>query len=150
MSFFGALDVSATALTAQRFRMDLISQNIANAQTTRTSEGGAYRRKLAVFKEITDFDSALSDALGSISTSGTSTPGYGVRVAEIATDTQGGTRVYDPGHPDADLDGYVVMPNVNIVEEMVDMISASRSYEAGVTVINSTKSMIARTMELGR
>jgi flagellar basal-body rod protein FlgC len=130
--------------------MDLISQNIANAQTTRTSEGGAYRRRQPVFQEITGFNDALDNALNLIGASGTPTHGYGVRVAEIATDSREGSRVYDPGHPDADFDGYLVMPNVNIVEEMVDMISASRSYEAGVTAINSTKAMISKTMEIGR
>jgi len=143
---FNALDISAAGLTAQRLRMDIISQNIANINTTRTAEGGPYRRKLTVFQEITgqSFNSVFEDILNR------PVINAGVRVSEIAADNAPGPRVYEPGHPDADLDGYVTMPNVNIIEEMVDMISASRSYEANVTANNSSKSMIAKTMEIGR
>jgi len=143
---FNALNISATGLTAQRLRMDTISQNIANINTTRTAEGGPYRRKHAVFQEIQtqNFSRIFQNAL--------SRPvlGAGVRISEIASDNAPGDRVYEPGHPDADADGYVTMPNVNIIEEMVNMISASRSYEANVTALNSSKSMIAKTMEIGR
>jgi flagellar basal-body rod protein FlgC len=131
MSFFGSMNISASGLSAQRLRMDVISENIANVDTTRTANGGPYLRKAALFQEI------LENARG-------------VRVAEIATDNTPGQRVYEPGHPDADADGYVRMPNVNVTTEMVNMISASRSYEANITAMNSTKAMIAKTLEIGR
>ena len=143
---FNALNISATGLTAQRLRMDTISQNIANINTTRTSEGGPYRRKHALFQEIPDqgFSRVFKYTLDR------PVLGAGVRVSEIAADNAPGSRVYEPGHPDADTDGYVTMPNVNIVEEMVNMISASRSYEANITALNCGKSMIAKTMEISR
>jgi len=143
---FNALNVSATGLTAQRLRMDTISQNIANINTTRTPEGGPYRRKVTLFQEIPDqsFNRIFQNTINR------PVLGAGVRVSEIAADNTPGDRVYEPGHPDADADGYITMPNVNIVSEMVDMISASRSYEANVTAINSSKSMIAKTMEISR
>jgi len=143
---FAALNISATALTAQRLRMDVISQNIANVNTTRTSEGGPYRRKNVLFQEIPE------QTFGRIFQNTLRRPvlGAGVRVSEIATDNTPSERAYEPGHPDADEDGYVLMPNVNITEEMVNMISASRSYEANVTAINSSKAMIAKTMEISR
>ncbi|MDR2649070.1 MAG: flagellar basal body rod protein FlgC [Clostridiales bacterium] len=143
---FNALNISAAGLTAQRLRMDVISQNIANINTTRTPEGGPYRGKHAVFQEIPDqgFSRVFQNTLNRPAL------GAGVRVSEIAADETPGVRVYEPGHPDADTDGYVSMPNVNIIEEMVNMISASRSYEANVTALNSSKSMIAKTMEIGR
>ena len=143
---FNALNISATGLSAQRLRMDVISQNIANINTTRTSEGGPYRRKHVIFQEIPaqSFNSVFQKTLNRPAL------GAGVRVSEIAADNAPGDRVYEPGHPDADADGYVTMPNVNIIEEMVNMISASRSYEANVTAINSSKSMLAKTMEISR
>jgi flagellar basal-body rod protein FlgC len=138
--------------------MDVISQNIANINTTRSAEGGPYQRRAAIFEEI-GFESALDDAFA-IADSTLAGPSRlaarrplrqgGVRVAEIAKDSLPGPKVHEPGHPDADEDGYVSMPNVNIVEEMVDMISASRSYEANVTAIANTKAMIAKTMEISR
>ena len=143
---FNALNISATGLTAQRLRMDIISQNIANINTTRTSEGGPYKRKVTVFQEIPDqnFNSIFRNTLNRTAL------GAGVRVSEIAPDNAPGGSVYEPGHPDADADGYVAMPNVNVIEEMVDMISASRSYEANITALNSSKAIIAKTMEIGR
>ena len=143
---FGALNISSTALTAQRLRMDVISQNIANVNTTRTSEGGAYRRRQVIFQEIPEqsFNRIFQNTLRR------PVLGAGVRVSDIAIDMRPGERVYDPAHPDAGADGYLSMPNVNITEEMVNMISASRSYEANVTAINSSKSMIAKTMEISR
>ncbi|MDR3240119.1 MAG: flagellar basal body rod protein FlgC [Clostridiales bacterium] len=157
MSFFGSLNISASALTAQRLRMDLISENIANVDTTRAANGGPYQRRTPLFEEVQgSFDDYLNEAffagtaieadvLGS-----DGRMGLGVRVASIATDGTPGMRKYEPAHPDADADGYVVMPNVNIVTEMVNMISASRSYEANVTALGGTKTMIAKTMEIGR
>ena len=147
MSFFDAMDINATGLTAQRLRMDVISENIANVSTTRTAQGGPYKRKTVVFQEIKDgspFAEVLKDSVRRVN------QGYGVRVHQIVEDEFPGPLQYDPSHPDADAEGYVRMPNINIVEEMVNMISASRSYEANVTAMNSTKAMINKTLELGR
>jgi len=147
MSYFGALDISASALTAQRLRMDTISQNIANVNTTRTANGTPYRRRLVVFEEknqgvpFSDYLSARSKELYL---------GKGVKVSKIVEDTSPFKRVYDPGHPDADAEGYVEMPNVDIITEMVNMISATRAYEANVTSINSTKSLAMKALEIGR
>jgi len=127
--------------------MDVISQNVANVSTTRTAGGGPYKRKTVIFQEIKDqspFAKVLDDFLNR------GRQGKGVRVQKVVEDQFPGPKVYDPSHPDADAEGYVTMPNVNIVEEMVNMISASRSYEANVTAINNTKAMIAKTLEIGR
>jgi flagellar basal-body rod protein FlgC len=113
--------------------MDLISENIANAETTRTAEGGPYKRKVPVFREILNGKN-----------------GKGIEAIGIKTDQSQGPRIYDPAHPDADADGYVERPNVNVVEEMVNMISSSRSYEANVTSMGITKSMITRTLDISR
>ncbi len=147
MSFFKALDVGASGLTAQRLRMDTISQNIANVNTTRTENGTPYRRKDVVFEERKNTDSFstyLSNAKDGLD------GGNGVRVTKIVEDTSEFKKVYDPGHPDADQDGYVSMPNVDVVTEMVNMISATRSYEANVTSINATKSMAMKALEIGK
>ena len=147
MSLFGSLDVSASGLTAQRLRMDVIAENIANVETTRTETGGPYRRKTVLFQErggMRPFAEFFNRAMNV----GVKNPS-GVRVSRIAEDLRPGAKVYEPGHPDADEDGYVTKPNVNIVEEMVNMISASRSYEANVTAFNATKSMITKTLEIG-
>ena len=152
MSFFDSMNISATGLAAQRLRMDVISENIANANTTRTSDGGPFSRRTVVFEPAAQasFASALSGAMtGAGGTARAGGQGRGVRVSRIATDELQGPRVYDPAHPDADEEGYVQMPNVNIVMEMVNMISASRSYEANITAMNVTRGMITRTMELG-
>ena len=146
MSFFNSMSISASALTAQRLRMDVISDNVANANTTRTADGGPYRRRAVLFEQKTDdrtsFSSVFDRAVGG------SAQGRGVRVAEIVTDSRPGPLVYDPHHPDANQYGYLERPNVNIVEEMVNMISASRAYEANVTAMNTTKTMITRTLEI--
>jgi len=147
MGFFSSLDIGASGLTAQRVRMDTISQNIANVNTTRTADGTPYRRRDVVFEERTDsnsFSSVLSDATSKLN------GGQGVRVAKIAEDSSEFKKVYDPGHPDADADGYVSMPNVDVVTEMVNMISSTRSYEANVTSINATKSMALKALEIGK
>jgi len=147
MSYFSALDASASALTAQRLRMDIISQNIANANTTRTEDGTPYRRKIVVFeenKESRPFSEYLTSA---------SRERYlanGVKVSGIIEDSTPFKKVYDPGNPDADEEGYVEMPNVDVVTEMVNMISATRAYEANVTSINTTKSMAMKALEIGR
>jgi len=145
------MNISATALTAQRLRMDVISENIANANTTRTSSGGPFRRQTVLFEEMSgveagSFRSRLDNAMGR----NRSAAGRGVRVSHIVEDMRPGNIMYDPAHPDANEEGYVRMPNVNIVEEMVNMISASRSYEANITSMNATKAMLARTLEISR
>src|SRR5213082_2786147 len=129
-----ALDISGSALTAERTRLDTISQNIANAQTTRGTDGRAYRRRDVVFQEVL----ATQPGAG------------GVRVTEIVDPQTPMSKVYNPGHPDADRDGYVEMPNVNVVEEVVDLIAASRAYEANVAAVNATKTLVARALDLGR
>lgn len=146
MGIFRMIGISASGLTAERLRMDIISQNIANANTTRTSNGTPYRRKVPVFKEIqnTTFSQVLENARNG------NVIGNGVEVKAIKEDQSPFKRVYDPGHPDADEQGYVQMPNVDIVEEMVDMISAARAYEANVTAINAVKSMAMKALEIGK
>ncbi|HHV60402.1 MAG TPA: flagellar basal body rod protein FlgC [Clostridiaceae bacterium] len=147
MGIFNSMDISASALTAQRLRMDIISQNIANASTTRTENGTPYRRKVVVLEERKSdvpFSEFLSDA------SKARIKGNGVKVSHIVEDNSPFKMVYDPGHPDADENGYVQMPNVDIVTEMVNMISASRSYEANITALNTTKSMILKALDIGK
>jgi len=146
MGYFSSLNIGATGLTAQRLRMDTISQNIANANTTRTENGTPYRRKVVVFEEKssnTPFSEYLNQSSKQIVSGG-------VRVARIIEDNTPFKRVYDPGHPDADEDGYVEMPNVDVLTEMINMISATRSYEANVTSINTTKSMAMKALEIGK
>ena len=147
---FDALNVSATGLTAERLRMDVTAENLANAQTTRGADGQPYRRKEVVLSEVQQggFGAQLAKAVGAGSASG-SQPG-GVEVAGITQDQTPGKLVYDPGHPDADAKGYVRMPNVDTVAEMVDLISASRAYEANVTAMNSAKQMFSKTLDLLR
>ena len=135
MKIFKAMETSASGLTAERLRLDLIAGNVANAHTTRTEEGGPYRRKTAVFAEVLD-------------RAGRS--GQGVKVDSIRVDDTDPIMEYDPEHPDADAEGYVAYPNINILQEVTDMITASRSYEANVTVLNASKSMIAKALEIGR
>jgi len=147
MGFFSSLDISASGLTAQRVRMDTISQNIANINTTRTEDGTPYRRREVIFEERTGSDS-FSSMLSSASNRLAS--GQGVRVSKIVEDSSDFKKEYDPGHPDADEDGYVSKPNVDIITEMVNMISATRSYEANVTSINATKSMAIKALEIGK
>lgn len=136
MNAFGIFEVSASALEAQRQRMNVIASNMANVHSTRTEEGGPYRRKDVVF-------SALTVA---------SNPGMleGVKVADITIDVSPLKAVYDPGHPDADKEGNVSMPNINIIEEMVNMMMAYRAYEASVSAFAMSKAMFMKTLELGR
>ncbi|TCK97885.1 flagellar basal-body rod protein FlgC [Natranaerovirga hydrolytica] len=145
MSFFSSLNTSASGLTAQRLRMDTISQNIANVNTTRTENGGPYRRKTVVFEENNNnkFGDVLNAKMNGYS-------GSGVKITSIIEDTRPFEQVYDPTHPDANEEGYVLMPNVNVVEEMTNMISANRSYEANVTAINATQGMATKALEIGR
>ena len=148
MGLFDSIDISGSALSAERLRMDVTAENLANANTTRSADGGAYRRKVVV----------LEQQAGAAAPSATSWPPRcaaaqkpaGVQVAGIAEDTTPNRRVYDPGHPDADAQGYVEMPNVDSVTEMVDLISASRAYEANVTAMQAAKTLFNKTLELLR
>ena len=148
MSFFNSLNTSTSALNAQRLRMDIISQNLANIDTTRTADGGPYKRKTVIFKEI-DNSNSFSKIFNNVIQEDESIS-RGVKVDRIVEDNSEGAMEYDPNHPDADEKGYVQKPNVNVVEEMVNMISANRAYEANITAVNTTKSMIAKTLEIGR
>ncbi len=145
MSFFNSMNVSATGMTAQRLRMDTISQNLANIDTTRTEKGGPYRRKIVRFQEI-GTKSTFSNILGGY----TNMTDGGVRVTSIEEDKAPFITKYDPTHPDADKDGYVKLPNVNNIEEMTNLISANRSYEANITAFNATKSMLMASLSIGR
>ena len=128
MSLLTAIDINASGLTAQRQRAEVTSANIANAQTTRTPEGGPYRRKDVVFQSILD----------------------GVEVSDIVADQTPFDRRYEPGHPDADGQGYVSYPNVNAMEEMANLVEASRTYDANISAMNIVKTMITKTLEIGR
>jgi flagellar basal-body rod protein FlgC len=146
MTMFGGLEISASGLTAQRLRMDVTAENLANAQTTKGADGQPYRRKEVVLRETAQggFGAQLTAAMG---TNANASPG-GVDVAEIATDQTPGKMVYDPSHPDANAQGYVQMPNVDTVTEMVDLIDSSRAYEANVTAMQASKQMFSKTLEL--
>lgn len=145
MDFLRALNISGSGLTAQKARMDIISQNIANAQVTRTENGTPYRRKVAVLNSIEDqgdFRQSL-DRLMKQKTGG-------VQIKAIVEDQSSFVPVYDPAHPDADEEGYVMMPNVNTTQEMIDLLGASRAYESNVTVFNAMKAMAIKALEIGR
>ena len=141
MDATAAYAISASGLRAQRLRMDVIAANLANAQSTRTPEGGPYRRHEVVL-EAQPTSGTFEDALNS------SNPG--VRVARIVADDRPPQLVFDPGHPDADAKGYVAMPNVNVVTAMVDMMAATRAYEANVAALNATKRLLEAALEIGR
>ena len=138
---FSALEIAASGLAAERTRMNTIASNLANARTTRTAEGGPYRRIDPVFEAV-----ALDRTRAGAAVNGVSM----ARVARIEEDQRPGTMVYEPGHPDANGEGYVEYPNVNAVEEMVNMITASRAYEAAVTSIDTVKRMARAALEIGR
>jgi flagellar basal-body rod protein FlgC len=142
LGVFSAMEVSASGLSAQRTRMNTIASNMANAQTTRTEAGGPYKRVDPVFEAVrVERVTALTAAEEAVRE---------VRVANIVQDQRPGTLVYQPGHPDANPEGYVEFPNVNVVEEMVNMITASRAYEAGVTSIEAVKGMAQSALDLGK
>jgi len=144
MSLFGAISVSASGMEAQRSRAEIITENLANADTTRTPEGGPYKRKDAVFT-TTPVANSFSDIL-SAAAGGNS----GVAVSDISVDDTDPERRYMPGHPDADADGYVAFPRIDPASEMVDLMSASRGYQANVAAISAVKDMIARSIDLFR
>ena len=143
VGLFGAIDAAASGMTAERLRLDVISNNIANVNTTRTSDGGPYRRQFVVFEPRPgdgSFPSSLNRQMQL----------NGVKVSGISKDDSPLRMVYEPGHPDADADGYVKMPNINIITEMVDMMTASRAYEANVTSIDVAKNMMLKALEIGK
>jgi flagellar basal-body rod protein FlgC len=144
MSLFGAIDISASGLTANRTRMDVTAENLANAETTRGANGQPYQRQEVVLQQVGGFGAALAGAMGSQALAAAG----GVQVAGIVNDPTPDQLVYDPGNPDADNKGYVKMPNVNSVAEMVDMIDESRSYEANVTAMDTSKTMYQKTLDL--
>lgn len=144
MSFLNSLNIAGSALTAERFRSDIILQNISNAKTTRTSDGEPYRRKQVIFEERTaDFSKALQNEQNKLENGG-------VRAIQIVESEKDFTPVYDPAHPDADENGYVMYPNVNTSEEMVDLMAASRAYEANLTALNIVKAMATKALEIGK
>lgn len=149
-SMFTAIDTSASGLTAQRLRMDIIAGNIANVDSTRTPEGGPFKRQLAVFASRSEVTFRKFPFLPMKIKTELEAPGDGVKVLEIMKDPSPPRLRYEPGHPDANSEGYVAYPNVDVVKEMVDMISASRAYEANVTSINAAKSMFNRALSIGK
>lgn len=143
MDVFDSLKIGASALKAQRIRLNTISSNLANIETTSTPEGGPYKRKMVVFssKDLS-FDQRLEQSMkGAVK---------GVEVSRIMTDQTPPRRLYDPAHPDAGEDGYVSMPNVNLLSEMADMMSATRAYEANATTIKAAKRMALKALEIGK
>lgn len=143
-----SFEISASGLTAERLRMDVIAGNVANVHTTRTASGGPYRRKHVVFESVEDRTGLFQRHL--MRAGNAAGAGAGVRVVEIADDPGPLKRVYDPSHPDRDADGYVSLPNIEPVMEMVDLMTASRAYDAGVTALNSAKQMQQRALDIGR
>ncbi|MCI9490149.1 flagellar basal body rod protein FlgC [Lachnospiraceae bacterium 48-42] len=146
MSFLDSFDISASGLTAERQRLDIAAENLANTNTTRTESGGTYRRKMVVLQEIpqTSFRSRFNSILNRTASKG------GVQVTEIVEDQRDLNPVYNPDHPDADEDGYVMMPNVDPVKETIDGMSATRSYEANITAFNAMKLMAQKALEIGK
>ena len=145
MDFFSAMRIASTGLSVQRTRMNVTSSNLANVETTRTAEGGAYRRRTAVVAAVPlreSFEEVFGDALHDQTAS--------AEVVAIEADGGPGRLVYDPHHPDANAEGYVEMPNVNVIDEMVNMLTASRSYEANVTALKALKGMAQSALEIGR
>ncbi|NTU60182.1 MAG: flagellar basal body rod protein FlgC [Deltaproteobacteria bacterium] len=138
MNFFGLMDISASGLSAQRLRMETVASNLANASSTRTAEGGPYRRRDVVFQAVqpASFQSALDASLREVG------------VARVVEDQSPPLRRYEPGHPDADAQGFVAYPNVDPVVEMVNMLGAARSYEANITVMEATKNLMLRALEI--
>jgi flagellar basal-body rod protein FlgC len=155
MSFWNSLRIGASALSAQRLRLDVISNNIANAETTRTETGEPYKRQDVVFapQSKSTFLPQFLKVLGNRTSQSSNAPSLdaaGVKVASVITDETPGARIYDPTHPDADEEGYVDYPNVNLVVEMTNMLSATRSYEANLSVVDAAKRMAQRALEIGK
>ncbi|MDA0698285.1 MAG: flagellar basal body rod protein FlgC [Chloroflexi bacterium] len=174
MNIFNTFRTSASALTAQRMRLDTIANNVANVETTRTDEGGAFKKQNVVFSSRASenrlprfgpMQQVIKNAGGFGRIPDLTLPSFvkhrpqmfnqsvasgGVEVVDVKADAEPGARMYNPGHPDADAQGYVTFPNVNLVTEMTDMLSATRAYEANVTVMNSAKQMAVKALEIGR
>jgi len=140
-----AFAISASGMDAQKKRLNVISNNLANVESTTTSEGGPYRRKDVIFNSV-----PIRSSFGEALTSAGGVPMQGVEVTQVIEDQRPFKKILDPTHPSADAEGYVLYPNVNPIEEMVNMITALRSYEANVSAFNATKSMALKTMEIGR
>lgn len=140
---FNTMRISASGLSAERLRMDTIASNMANSMTTRTKNGGPYRRKVALFEENLNrqFDSKMGKNKDEV---------LGVKSVGIVEDQSPFRRVYDPSHPDADREGYVSMPNVNVLNEMAEMMTSVRTYEANVTALSAEKTMFSKALEIGR
>lgn len=151
MAVFDSFGINASGLTAERYRMDIISQNVANANTTRTDNGEPYTRKVVTFKEKNDPHASFSAYLASNQSKYNRTGMLGVKVGGVFDDTHSDYKmVYDPSHPDADENGYVTYPNVNIVTEMTNLIDASRAYEANATAFNSSKAIVQTGLSIGK
>lgn len=143
MSVFSSMQINASGLSLERLKMDTISTNIANINTTRTEEGGPYRRKEVVFEEnLTMIKNKLNGRSEKKS--------MGVKVTEIIDDNENLKFVYDPTHPDADEDGYILMPNVNLVDEIIALINVQRTYDANVTALNTSKSILKKALEISK
>lgn len=155
MGLFDSLDISASGLTAERLRLDLVANNLANAQTTRTPGGGPYRRQLPVF-EPGGVSAGIAAGLPGQAATGLPVPGWpasataGVEVTAVVSDPRPGPLRYDPGHPDADANGFVRMPNVDPTAEMVDLVAASRAYQANVTAFQAGKTMFQSGLEIAK
>lgn len=145
MDFMTGMRVSSSGMAAQRLRMNTISSNIANVNTTRTPEGGPYRRKGVVLESMPD-----AKSFGEILTSSPQTEVQRVQVTDILPDTKAPLLKYEPDHPDANEDGYVAYPNINMMAEMADMIQATRAYESNVSALNATKDMAIKALEIGQ
>lgn len=146
MGMMDTLTVSASGMTAERLRMDVIANNLANVNTTRAAGGGPFRRQQVILSPTGGtFSDTLTAAMG-----GGETPARGVQVSGIVPDSSPFKQVYEPGHPDADARGYVQMPNINTVTEMVDMMGATRAYEANVAAVAAVKAMAQKALEIGR
>ena len=152
MGMFNAIDIAASGMTAERLRLDVVSNNLANVNTTRTENGTPYRRQIVVFEPREDFESVLQTNINKDNSQGAriNQVGKGVRARAIIEDQSPFRAVYEPGHPDADAQGYVMMPNVNAVAEMIDMLSASKAYEANVAAVNAAKSMALKALDIGK
>lgn len=145
MSFLSSLDITGSALTAENYRMSLIAQNISNSTVTKTADGGPYKRKQAVFEERPlSFSEVLNGELKTQGGSG------GVRVSEVVESDEPFVPVYDPAHPHADENGYVMYPNVNTTEELTDLMAATRAYEANITALNAIKAIAGKALEIGK
>lgn len=149
MAFLNSLDISGSGLTASRLRMDVISENISNAETTRTAEGGPYRRKMVVY-QCADTPGTFRSMLADQTSADGETVPRGVKVTGIAEDQTPFSVEYDPSSPDANAQGYVEKPNVDLIQETTDMMAASRAYNANLTAFNTMKDMAAKALELGK